>query len=249
GDRLEFPHQVLDSLREAAQRDRHRLLAARNVELHLDRRFQAAQELFRARGEGLDLAFRQVELHRLERHQVVGRHQDQEQGDQAHRRVDQRLVLFHERLHRLRSTMLVAKSEKPITDRKYARSRLSITPFWKPSKWVTTENAATVSMNAGLAQRTSRSVTGLKPARIRNRQETTDRMKATTWLRVIAEVMQVSARYAPARNRLPRYPAKIMPLSGLPRTLAVTTTGKVRPSAMAMKIQEAKNLPRIACQG
>src|SRR3979490_2573156 len=48
--------------------------------------------------------------------------------------------------------------------------------------------------SAGLAQRVSRSVTGLKPARIRNRQRTTDRMKATTWLRVIAEVMQGMAR-------------------------------------------------------
>ena len=71
----------------------------------------------------------------------------------------------------------VANSAKPITDRKKNRSRESMTPFWKPSKCVTTENAATVSTNAGLAQRTSRSVTGLKPARIRNRQITTDRMK------------------------------------------------------------------------
>ena len=71
---------------------------------------------------------------------------------------------------------------------------MPITPFWNPSKWVTTENAATVSMNAGLAQRTIRSVTGLKPARIRNRHATTARINATTWLRVIAEVMQVSAR-------------------------------------------------------
>jgi hypothetical protein len=51
-----------------------------------------------------------------------------------------------------------------------------------------------VSTTAGLAQRTMRSVTGLKPARIRNRQTTTARMKATTWLRVMAEVMQVIAR-------------------------------------------------------
>ena len=39
-----------------------------------------------------------------------------------------------------------------------------------------------------------RSVTGLKPARMKKRQITTERMKATTWLRVIAEVMQVMAR-------------------------------------------------------
>ena len=38
------------------------------------------------------------------------------------------------------------------------------------------------------------SVIGGKPARIRNRQITTERMKLTTWLRVIAEVMQLTAR-------------------------------------------------------
>ena len=71
---------------------------------------------------------------------------------------------------------------------------MSITPFWNPSKCVTTEKAATISTRAGLAQRVIRSVTGLKPARIRNRHSTTDRMNETTWLRVIAEVMQVIAR-------------------------------------------------------
>src|SRR5712671_4948036 len=98
----------------------------------------------------------------------------------------------------------VAKSEKPMTERKKKRTRVSMTPRWKPSKWVTTENAATVSTTAGLAQRVMRSVTGLKPARTRKRQITTERMNATTWLRVIAEVMQVIARYAPARKKLPR---------------------------------------------
>ena len=43
-----------------------------------------------------------------------------------------------------------------------------------------TENAATVSITAGLAQRVIRSVTGLKPAKIRNRHSTTETMKATT---------------------------------------------------------------------
>ena len=46
----------------------------------------------------------------------------------------------------------------------------------------------------GLAQLSSRLITGGKPARIRNRQITTERMKLTTWLRVIAEVMQLMAR-------------------------------------------------------
>src|SRR5437762_13538930 len=89
-----------------------------------------------------------------------------------------------------------------MTQRKKTRSRVSITPRWKPSKCVTTENAATGSTTAGLAQRESRSVTGLKPARMKNRQITTETMKATTWLRGIAEVMQVMAREAPARKKV-----------------------------------------------
>ena len=47
----------------------------------------------------------------------------------------------------------VANSAKPISERKKTRSRMSITPRWKPSKCVTTEKAATVSTSAGLAQR------------------------------------------------------------------------------------------------
>ena len=47
----------------------------------------------------------------------------------------------------------VAKSAKPITEKKKIRSRESSTPFWKPSKCVTTENEATTSMKSGLAQR------------------------------------------------------------------------------------------------
>ena len=118
GDRLELAREVLDALREAAQLHRHRLLAARNVELYLDRRFQAAQQLLRALRKCLDFAFRQVDLHRLERHQVIGGNEDQEQRGQADRGVGQRFVLFHGRVHRLRSAMLVANSEKPITERK-----------------------------------------------------------------------------------------------------------------------------------
>ena len=41
---------------------------------------------------------------------------------------------------------------------------------------------------------TSKFVTGGKPARMRKRQITTERMKLTTWLRVMAEVMQLIAR-------------------------------------------------------
>ena len=63
-------------------------------------------------------------------------------------------------------------------------------------------NAFDVSASQ-LAARVRRSVTGVYPARIRNRQIITDRMKLITWLRVIAEVMQLIARYAPARSALP----------------------------------------------
>jgi len=41
----------------------------------------------------------------------------------------------------------------------------------------------------------------------------------------------------------------MMPLSGLPSTFAVITTGKVSTSAMPRKTQEARNFPRIASQG
>ena len=73
-------------------------------------------------------------------------------------------------------------------------SRKSITPRWKLSKCVITLNEAMVCTTAGLAQRTRRSVTGVKPARIRNRHSITETMKLMTWLRVIAEVMQLIAR-------------------------------------------------------
>jgi len=52
------------------------------------------------------------------------------------------------------------KQRKADDREKKTRSRRSITPRWKPSKCVTTENAATVSTSAGLAQRVSRSSPG-----------------------------------------------------------------------------------------
>ena len=57
-----------------------------------------------------------------------------------------------------------------------------------------TLNDAMACTNVGFAQRTNRSVTGVNPARIRNRQIITETMKLITWLRVIAEVMQLIAR-------------------------------------------------------
>src|SRR6185436_15231454 len=207
GDALELAHQVLDPLGEAAQRHRHRF-ALRDVELEAHRRLQVAQHLLRAIGKGVELAVGEVgDAARHAGDEVVRGDENQQQGNQPDRRIDQVLVFLENGFHPPRCprmTTPVANSAKAITERKNPRSRASITPRWKPSKWVTTEKAAMVSTNAGLPQRASRSVTGLKPARIRNRQITTDRISATTWLRVIAEVMQVMARYAPARSRLPK---------------------------------------------
>ena len=65
------------------------------------------------------------------------------------------------------------------------------------SKWVITLNAAIPSTNHGLAHCVNKSVTGGQPARMRKRQMTSEMMKLTTWLRVIAEVghQQVNARF------------------------------------------------------
>src|SRR3989454_2578680 len=164
-----------------------------DIELHLHRGGQVLEDLARALGERVELAIREVDAHRGGGDEVVECHQQEQQRHQAHRGIDQVLVFLHP-ARCPRMMMPVANSAKPITDRKKTRSRRSMTPRWKPSKCVTTENAATVSTSAGLAQRVSRSVTGLKPARIRNRHRTTDRMKATTWLRVIAEGMQAMGR-------------------------------------------------------
>ena len=63
---------------------------------------------------------------------------------------------------------------------------------------------AMVSTSHGLAQLSSMLITGGKPAKMKNRQTTTAIIKLTTCVRVIAEVMQLIARYAPAINQLPR---------------------------------------------
>src|SRR6266481_5017117 len=103
----------------------------------------------------------------------------------------------------VRKITLVVNSEKPINDRKKMTSRESSTPFWKPSKCVITLKEAIVSTIHGLAQLSNKLMTGGKPARIKNRQTTTETIKLTTCVRVIAEVMQLMARYAPAINQLP----------------------------------------------
>src|SRR5438045_1668916 len=109
---------------------------------------------------------------------------------------------------------LVVKSEKTIIDKKKTMSRESSTPFWKPKKCVMTLREATVLTSHGLAACDRKSITGGKPHRMRNKQMTTEMMKLTTWLRVIAEVKQLMARYAPAMSQLPMKAAKTTPLSG-----------------------------------
>ena len=98
---------------------------------------------------------------------------------------------------------LVENNENPITDRKNSTSRESKTPFWNPSKCVITLKEVTKSTSVGLAQPSRKRTTGAKPHRIRKKQTTTEMMKLTTWVRVMADVMQLMARYAPAINQLP----------------------------------------------
>src|SRR5580658_7759887 len=97
----------------------------------------------------------------------------------------------------------VVNRENPMTDKKKMTSRESKTPLVKYSKWVITLKAATVLTSQGQSMRVSRFVTGGNPHSTRNRQITTDKIKLTTWLRVMAEVMQLMARYAPAIRKLP----------------------------------------------
>src|SRR5438105_4616775 len=109
---------------------------------------------------------------------------------------------------------LLVKREKPITNRKKITSRESTIPLVNGSKCVITLNEETRSTSHGLSIRVSKLVTGGKPHSTRNRQITTEMMKLTTWLRVIAEVMQLIAKYVPAINKLPIYAEKMTPLSG-----------------------------------
>src|SRR5690242_17564326 len=105
----------------------------------------------------------------------------------------------------VRKITLVANSENPITDRKKITSRESSTPFSKPLKCVTTLNDVMTSTShcQPCVRFWSRLITGGKPASTRNRHTITEMMKLTTWLRVMADVMQLTARYAPAINQLP----------------------------------------------
>ena len=77
-------------------------------------------------------------------------------------------------------TTPVVNSENPMIERKKMRSLESSTPFWNPSKCGMTLNDVTKSTSHGEAQRISKLVTGGHPARIRNKQITTERMKLMT---------------------------------------------------------------------
>jgi hypothetical protein len=59
GDASELAHQVFDALREAAELHRHGL-ALREVEPELHRGLQVRQDLPRARGERVQIAFSEV---------------------------------------------------------------------------------------------------------------------------------------------------------------------------------------------
>src|SRR5208283_5354996 len=91
---------------------------------------------------------------------------------------------------------LVEKSEKAMIERKKITSRESSTPFWNPSKWVMKLSEVMVSTShcQDLAQPDKSRMTGGKPANSRKRQSTTEIMKLTTWVRVMAEVMQLIAK-------------------------------------------------------
>ena len=96
---------------------------------------------------------------------------------------------------RLRMMTPVVKSENPMIERKKSMSRESSTPFWKLSKCVIdAEGGEGLNQCVGQPNPTMKFVTGGYPTRIRNRQDDHERMKLTTWLRVIAEVMQLIAR-------------------------------------------------------
>ena len=87
------------------------------------------------------------------------------------------------------------EQQNPISDRKKTRSRESSTPRLEAVKMRhhAERGDALHQPRAGpLLEHVC--VTGGQPARIRNRQITTDRMKLMTWLRVMAEVMQATAR-------------------------------------------------------
>src|SRR5258708_216025 len=90
------------------------------------------------------------------------------------------------------------KRAKQIISRKKITSRESTIPVLNGWKWVITLKEETKSTSHGLSIRISKLVTGGKPHNTRNRQITTEMIKLTTWLRVIAEVMQLMARYVPA---------------------------------------------------
>ena len=62
------------------------------------------------------------------------------------------------------------------------------------SKWVITLKPVTASTSHAGAHWTRRFVTGGQPTKMRSIEITTARMKATTWLRVIAEVIAAMAR-------------------------------------------------------
>ena len=71
GDRFELAQQVVDALREALQLHRHRVVALRNVEAHLDRPVELAEDLAGAFRQGVQLAVGEVGAQRRARGEKV----------------------------------------------------------------------------------------------------------------------------------------------------------------------------------
>src|SRR6185312_9554974 len=101
---------------------------------------------------------------------------------------------LHQPARWLRIITPVVNSEKAITSRKKMTFRESINPFENGSKCVITLNDDTRLTSHGLSMRLKKFVTGANPHRTSNKHITAEMMKLTTWLRVIAEVMQLMAR-------------------------------------------------------
>src|SRR5215475_966329 len=91
--------------------------------------------------------------------------------------------------------------------------------------------------------------TSSSPLITSRKQRVAATMNAITWFLVSAEMHEPTAKKAPAIKKLPTYPARITPLSGLPNTLTVIHIGSVSSKATPIKPQAARNFPKIASQG
>ena len=136
----------------------------------------------------------------------------------------------------------VVNRANPISVRKNTRSRKSTTPRWKASKCVITLNAAARFVSHACPSESTSRVTGGHPARIRNRQMTTDRINDTTWFRVSDDVMHAIARYAPAISPLPTYVSMWSVTTGLLFSAAVGVFFGLYPAMRASRLDPVDSL-------